>query len=870
MRMPRLRLSVILATSILFAACNDNGGGVGRLRGALKMDPAVNFGDVQVGILQEYDFTVKNIGNAVVQIKKTDFADGFSAMAYEFKVSPVTMVLQPSETKHFKVTFQPFMEMATPVSSMFTFRTDIPDSSMKGAQLSYPVTVSGRGVKSGLVIQPNPVDFGTVLFGSSKNVDVKITNALSVAVDVKTKMDASGKPDIMLTQGTGTFEIVSPVAQDGSLIQGGGKLDSMLSIVVTAKYTPDPAAPLGRIDQATWTVSNCDEALCAVPVGMTGKGTDSALDCNPAAIDFNAVNPGRTADRMVTCTNIASDAIILSGWGPGPMTAQEFQIAPYTGMPSMLMPNEQFTVAVRFAPSQDTLNSGRHPTGSVLIQGRFAAASRALAPVTIPLKGEAGGPTIAVLPTALEFGQVALMTHHSKKLLVSNSGYSDLNVTTIKADGPNAMLFTPSSTSFTLAVGTSTVVTVTFAPTMQGDFTSNLLIDSNDGSTPELVVNMHGVGVDLPPCSYSLMPTDVNFGIVNVQSPATKTVRVSNTGTNPCLLNDTGIDPAMSDYHLVNGAETGIMIAPGGSHDIPVQFAPTRAGASSAALTFYISDPTNPDVRVPLHGVGQANTQIICPPDMMTPAGTAVTLNLNIMTMGTTIQSINWAVTSAPMGGMGTPSQWTPDPPNAASEQFLPYLVGVYAIHATVIDNLNESFSCDVHVTAVGHGLRVELTWDGMGDVDLHLHNSTMSPWFSQSPGANDDCYYANRTPLWNGAQMPATGNNPQLDFDNTFANGPENTRIDVPVIGESYTIGVHNYRDSNGRIATIQVYCGGVLMPTQTFMSMPLLGSPGNAGQNNDGSFWRVATVTFTTNTNCTITPINTYTTGAGAYVGF
>jgi hypothetical protein len=454
--------------------------------------------------------------------------------------------------------------------------------------------------------------------------------------------------------------------------------------------------------------------------------------------------------------------------------------------------------------------------------------------------------------------------------LVSNSGYSDLVVSNIKSDGMNAMLFTPGLTSFTLPVGSSTVVAVTFAPTAAGDYHSNLLIDSNDGSTPELTVMMHGVGLDLPPCSYTLMPNMLNYGVVNVQTPSQKTVTLMNTGTNPCLMSDTAIDPSTAPFHLVNGNELNVMLMPGGSHDIPVQFAPVAAGAARAALTFYISDPANPDPRVPLSGVGQANTQVICPPDQMTPAGTAVTLAMNVMTMGTTIQSITWAVTSAPMGGMGTPQQWTPDPPTQASEQFLPYLVGTYAIHATVIDNLNESFACDMHVTAIGHGLRVELTWDGSGDVDLHVHNQTMSPWFSQSPGGIDDCFYADRTPLWNMAQGAATGNNPQLDFDNTFANGPENTRIDTPVIGQAYTIGVHNYRDSNGRIATVQIYCGGVLLPNQVFNSMPLLGSPGNAGQNNDGSFWKVATVTFTSNTACTITPLNTYTTGSGAYIAF
>jgi HYDIN/CFA65/VesB family protein len=866
MRILQASLAAALPFLSIAVACSDSGGGIKRLHGQLKTDATVDFGDVQVGILAEYDMEVKNTGNTVVAITKIQGGDAFTDNAYEFKTTPANMMLAPSETKTIKVTFQPFVEMATPAMSSFDIITDIPDSMGKGGFSTVTVEVRGRGVKSGLIVEPNPVDFGKVLAGGSKTVDVKITNALSVPVPVNVKLDASNHPDIVLVQGMGRFEIASPVGDNGSLLQGQEKLDPMVSVIVKLKYTPDPAAINGRPDQARMTISNCAEALCEVTIDLQGQGTDSALDCMPAVVDFGDINPGRTADRMVTCKNVAGDAVNVTGWVASMSTASEFHVEPYAGMPGLLQADESFTISVRFSPTMATLQA--HPTGAIVINGMLTTADRPLMPVTIQLKGNAGGPAITVLPTALDFGQVALGTSHRKRLLVQNGGYAPLIVSSAKPDMAGDMIYTADPQMITLAVGTSTVINVTFAPQMEQEYSSNLLIVSNDGSTPTLQVPLHGQGVNLPPCNFSLMPTIVNFGVVNARSTAHQMVRITNTGNNDCLVNDEAIQPQQTDFTLPSPM-SNVRIMPGGSHDIAVDFTPRTSGNHTANLTFYISNPQMPDQAVPISGVGQATTQLVCPPDKMTPAGTAVSLPLQIVTMGTTVSSISWAITSSPMGGMGTPNQWTPAPPNAMTEQFLPYIVGSYTLHVTLMDNLGDSYGCDTHVIATGHGLRVELTWDGLADIDLHLHDGDMStPWFGGFGVSGDDCYYANRQPQWNMTQPAATAENPQLDFDNTSGFGPENTRIDTPVLGQTYTIAVHNFRDGGGRISTINVFCGGVTTPTMTFTSTPMTG--GMAGDCNDGSFWKVANVTFSSITSCTITPINTYTTGSMACTSF
>src|SRR5262249_45967571 len=146
-------------------------------------------------------------------------------------------------------------------------------------------------------------------------------------------------------------------------------------------------------------------------------------------------------------------------------------------------------------------------------------------------------------------------------------------------------------------------------------------------------------------------------------------------------------------------------------------------------------------------------------------------------------------------------------------------------IRVTIDDTNGLTATCMTEVDARGRGLRVELTWDGLGDVDLHLHNATISPWFGRQNGmaaANtDDCFYANCSqaavpagPIWDPLSMPYFGANPALDVDNIISYGPENIRVNSVKIGDSFTVGIDYFWDhGNGtRTASVTIFCGEVL----------------------------------------------------------
>jgi hypothetical protein len=244
-----------------------------------------------------------------------------------------------------------------------------------------------------------------------------------------------------------------------------------------------------------------------------------------------------------------------------------------------------------------------------------------------------------------------------------------------------------------------------------------------------------------------------------------------------------------------------------------------------------------------------------CPSPVTTRPLVPVTLTATASDPDGVIASYGWTLVSAPAGASGTFSM-----PTSASTQFTPNLVGVYTVQVTVRDDHGLSASCTTTVTATGDGIRVELTWNtDRTDVDLHLlRMAGGTGWFN----VPNDCYYANRRPMWDA---PGTMDDPRLDIDDVDGFGPENINIDVPVVGAAYRVGVHYYADRGvgPSAVTVRIYCGDIsVTPAATFMRTLSNGS----GLPDANDFWRVADVVWAGEDRCTVRALDTLTTGGVA----
>lgn len=604
-----------MAAALLSAsACSDEVD-VGAVTGILVAAEGIDFGDVQVGVAMPFELEVKNAGSGALEVTNIAVPGSFSGTTYEFKLSETRFRLAPSQVKRLVVTFQPFTAMAEPVSSSFRMETDVRGET--GSNVTFTVAVSGRGITSGIEVVPNPVDFGHVLVGSSRELEVQIFNRLSVAVDLSTRLGSDAKPEIVNLGGVGRFELVEPEAdprRGGSLLAEGQLLAHNASITVKLRYVPDPAQE-DREDRGRWTLSNCESSLCDLDVTLLGRGTNAAIQCQPPALDFGQVNPGATHTLRSTCTNVASETVTVRDWSLGPGTASEFSVVANNGRVTNLGPQESFDLEVQFAPTVS--NVGQNPAGTVVVRGRNPVAGRDLSPAEVRLGGQAGGPDIDVSPSALNFGRVAIGTQSKRRLLVENTGYDDLTVTAVNGDAAGTGMFRADRQTFIVRPGASELIEVTFEPTAEGLVTSEVIVSSDDQDEAEVRIAVRGEGANLPPCSYTLTPTQVSFGIVQVLRTTTQGVRIQNTGSDVCLINDVeialGSDP---DFTLVDGPETDITLAPGATKTILVEYTPRAEVVDTGELTFYVSNPNDPNPVVPLRGVGAASGLLITPTEL--------------------------------------------------------------------------------------------------------------------------------------------------------------------------------------------------------------------------------------------------------------
>ncbi len=96
------------------------------------------------------------------------------------------------------------------------------------------------------------------------------------------------------------------------------------------------------------------------------------------------------------------------------------------------------------------------------------------------------GPNIKINPESLDFGEVALESHHELNLSVTNAGNLNLEVTDLTFDSPWFSIL--QSSEFTLPPGGNKSLTVRFEAQEAGVFQQEMTIHSNDHETPERII----------------------------------------------------------------------------------------------------------------------------------------------------------------------------------------------------------------------------------------------------------------------------------------------------------------------------------------------------------------------------------------------
>ena len=140
-------------------------------------------------------------------------------------------------------------------------------------------------------------------------------------------------------------------------------------------------------------------------------------------------------------------------------------------------------------------------------------------------------------------------------------------------------------------------VTFDAAGLFGGDYASNILVNSNDPLTPQVIAtaNLHVTGApDI------LVPTDaLHYGQVFVGGNATKTLVVTNDGTD--VLAVSSIVSSHADFTV---DVSSFNLAPKTSQNVVLTYAPTTVAAHSGTLTINSDDPDEATVVIDYDGEG--------------------------------------------------------------------------------------------------------------------------------------------------------------------------------------------------------------------------------------------------------------------------
>lgn len=222
-----------------------------------------------------------------------------------------------------------------------------------------------------------------------------------------------------------------------------------------------------------------------------------------------------------------------------------------------------------------------------------------------------GEPELVALPTALDFGEVAVGKAATLTLTLVNEGIGDATVT---ADLSGNSAFDLYEVPEIVPADGTAELKMTLSPEAEGPYETLLLLDTNDENYAHLEIPVSGMGV-IPTLSVS--PDTLYFGEVGAGESVTRTTTLTSLGSGTVRIDalefPNGEESAYA-WALPDGATLPLDMAPGYAITLEVTYAPPDGGALAGELVIVSDDQTRPNYPIELIG-GEATTGAE-PPDL--------------------------------------------------------------------------------------------------------------------------------------------------------------------------------------------------------------------------------------------------------------
>ncbi len=501
-------------------------------------ETVIDFGTVAFAQSVQATFTVQNTGTAPLEI--TGIESDVSGLTFE----PSTFTLEPGGSRTVTVTF--------PSSTEGTFSGNITISSNDLERATQTLSVS-------VIVQPPPVpaisvqqtavDFGTVEVGQPIQETITITNTGTASLEITgIESDVSGLTfdTTMFTlepNGSRTVTVTFPNSTEGTF---SGSINILSN---------DP-------DRARHTLS-ISVIVQAAPV--------PAISVQQTAIDFGTVAFAQPVQETITITNTGTAPLEITGI-ESDVSGLTFDTTIFT-----LAPNGSQTVTITFPSSVEGTFSG-----FITISSNDPDQAKHRLKISVIVQPRPV-PAISVQETKIDFGTVAFAQSVQQTITITNTGTADLEITGIESDVSG---LTFDTTTFTLAPNGSQMVTVTFPSSVEGTFSGNITISSNDPDQAKHRLKISVIVQPPPVPAISVPQEEVNFGTVAFEQQVQQTITITNTGT--ADLEITGIE---SDVSGLTFDPAMFTLSPDSSRTVTVTFPSSVEGTFSGLITISSNDP---------------------------------------------------------------------------------------------------------------------------------------------------------------------------------------------------------------------------------------------------------------------------------------
>ena len=516
---------------------------------------AVDFGTVAFAQPVQETITITNTGTASLMI--TGIQSNVAGLTFE----PSTFTVEPNGLQTVTITF--------PSSAEGTFSGNITISSNDPERATQTLSVS-------VIVQPPPVpaisvqqtavDFGTVAFAQPVQETITITN--------------TGTASLMIT---GIQSNVAGLTFDTSMFT----LEPNGSQTVTITF---PSSTEGTFS-GNITISSNDpnSATSTLSVSVTVQPRPvPAISVQQTAVNFGTVAFAQPVQQMITITNTGTASLEITGI-ESDVPGLTFDTTTFT-----LEPGGSQRVTVTFPSSTEGTFSG-------LITILSNDPERATSTLSVSVIVQPPpAPAISVQQTTVNFGTIEAGQTGEQTITIRNTGTASLEITGIESDGDvSGLTFDP--VMFTLAPDSSQTVTITFPSSVEGMFSGNITISSNDPDRATQTLSVSVIVQAAPVPALVVQETAIDFGTVAFAQPIQETITITNTGTAP--LEITGIE---SDLPGLTFDTTTFTLEPNGSQMVTVTFPSSTEGTFSGNITILSNDPDRAKHTLSVSGIVQA------------------------------------------------------------------------------------------------------------------------------------------------------------------------------------------------------------------------------------------------------------------------